>query len=138
MRLNDHDQLRADPLVALLSGKTDLQGEHRRREHDRGKAGAGKSTLNRLELTPAKVEAKVRYKKIVLNEQAVDSLLVNTRVPVKVLLEGRGRGSDPAEHFAKIGRKCLPTAENGIFLRLGRAAFQVAQFPKMLPSRQPW
>jgi hypothetical protein len=75
--LNDHDQLRADPLVALLSGKADLQGEHRRREQDRGKAGAGKSTLNRLELTPAKVEAKVRYKKIVLNEKAVDSLLVN-------------------------------------------------------------
>ena len=50
--LNDHDQLRGDPLLAMLSGKADVEGRKRRRKRDRGKAGAGKSTLNRLELTP--------------------------------------------------------------------------------------
>ena len=37
---------------------------------------AGKSTLNRLELTPEKVEARERYKKIVMDQGAVDRLLV--------------------------------------------------------------
>ena len=49
--LNDHDQLRADPALAVVVGKEDLKGENRRLEQDRGKALAGKSTLNRLELT---------------------------------------------------------------------------------------
>jgi hypothetical protein len=87
--LNDHDQLRADPLMVLLSGKADLQGQHRRREQDRGKAGAGKSTLNRLELTPAKVEAKARYKKIVLDEKAVDKLLVDLYIQAQPSNPGR-------------------------------------------------
>ena len=74
--LNDHDELRADPLLALLSGKADLEGAERRKEQDRGKPGAGKSTLNRLELTPKEATAKDRYKKIVMQEEAVDDLLV--------------------------------------------------------------
>ncbi len=49
--LNDHDKLRADPLLAVLCGKTDPSGQDRRCERDKGKALAGKSTLNRLELT---------------------------------------------------------------------------------------
>src|SRR5262245_29709926 len=49
--LNDHDDLRRDPLLAAVVGKDDLTGESRRRPRDRGKARAGKSTLNRLELT---------------------------------------------------------------------------------------
>ena len=40
--LNDHEQLRQDPLLGVLAGKRDL-----------GQPLAGKSTLNRLELTPA-------------------------------------------------------------------------------------
>jgi hypothetical protein len=75
--LNDHDQLRQDPFLALLAGKRDLQGEHRRREQDRGKAGAGKSTLNRLELTQPNANEEARYKKIVLDEEAVDGVLVD-------------------------------------------------------------
>ena len=75
--LNDHDQLRADPLLGLLSGKADVEGKQRRREQDRGKAGAGKSTLNRLELTPADADETARYKKIVLDTGAVDDLLVD-------------------------------------------------------------
>ena len=91
--LNDHDQLRQDPLLALLSGKRDVEGEHRRREQDRGKAGAGKSTLNRLELTPADAKPKARYKKIVMNEAAVDGLLVDLyiqsqpRQPKRIVLD---------------------------------------------------
>ncbi len=78
--LNDHDQLRQDPLLALLSGKRDVAGEQRRRTQDRGKAGAGKSTLNRLELTPADAKADARYKKIVMDEAAVDGLLVDVYI----------------------------------------------------------
>jgi hypothetical protein len=49
--LNDHDDLRRDPMLAVALGKDDVKGEQRRRAQDRGKALAGKSTLNRLELT---------------------------------------------------------------------------------------
>jgi hypothetical protein len=74
--LNDHDQLRQDPLLAVLAEKPDPSGESRVRERDRGKALAGKSTLNRLELTQAVVEEKERYKKIALDQEAVDRLWV--------------------------------------------------------------
>ncbi len=74
--LNDHDQLRADPLLAVLAEKPDPTGQTRARERDRGKALAGKSTLNRLELTQAVVEEKERYKKIALDQEAVDRLWV--------------------------------------------------------------
>jgi hypothetical protein len=74
--LNDHDELRRDPLLAVLVGKEDPTGESRVRERDRGKALAGKSTLNRLELTKGEVGEKERYKKIALEEAAVDRLLV--------------------------------------------------------------
>ena len=47
--LNDHDDLRRDPMLAVALGKDDVKGEQRRRAQDRGKALAGKSTLNRLE-----------------------------------------------------------------------------------------
>jgi len=74
--LNDHDELRRDPLLAVLVEKEDPTGEGRARERDRGKALAGKSTLNRLELTKEEVGKKERYKKIVLEQAAVDRLLV--------------------------------------------------------------
>ncbi len=74
--LNDHDQLRGDPLMAVLVGKAEPKGTDRRRVQDQGKAGAGKSTLNRLELTPADADAKARYKKIVYDAQSMDRLLV--------------------------------------------------------------
>ena len=65
--LNDHDQLRNDPLLAVLVEKSDPGQE----------VLAGKSTLNRLELTPATATAQARYKKIVLDHGAVDRLLVD-------------------------------------------------------------
>ena len=49
--LNDHDQLRSDPMLAVLVGETDPKGRTRKRARDRFKALAGKSTLNRLELS---------------------------------------------------------------------------------------
>ena len=46
------------------------------REKDQGKAIAGKSTLNRLELTPEDANEKSRYKKIVADGGAIDELMV--------------------------------------------------------------
>lgn len=72
--LNDHDDLRHDPLLAVLVGKQDPLGRTRSRQRDHGKALAGKSTLNRLELTPVRADAKSRYKKITVNRRAVRQL----------------------------------------------------------------
>jgi hypothetical protein len=91
--LNDHDQLRQDPLLAILADKPDPTGESRARERDRGKALAGKSTLNRLELTKAEVEERERYKKIVMDQAAVDRLLVEifleapAKPPAEIILD---------------------------------------------------
>ena len=60
--LNDHDELCRDRLLALLCDRDDLTGEIRRLESDRGQPLAGKSTLNRSELTPAE-GPEGRYKK---------------------------------------------------------------------------
>jgi hypothetical protein len=63
--LNDHEELRRDPLLGLLAGKCEL-----------GEPLAGKSTLNRLELTPALLRSE-RYHKIRYSAEALDELLVN-------------------------------------------------------------
>jgi Transposase DDE domain group 1 len=60
--LNDHEQLRNDPVFGILAGKRDLT-----------EPLAGKSTLNRLELGTVKPD---RYKKIAFRQEAVDELLV--------------------------------------------------------------
>jgi Transposase DDE domain group 1 len=75
--LNDHDRLREDPLLAVLAEKPDPRGENRARPRDQGKALAGKSTLNRLELTGEGVSEEERYKKIAMSEAAVDRMLVD-------------------------------------------------------------
>jgi Transposase DDE domain group 1 len=75
--LNDHDQLRHDPLLAILVGKADPLGAGRLRAADRGKALAGKSTLNRLELTPVRAGAGSRYKKIVTHLGRIEDYLVD-------------------------------------------------------------
>ncbi len=75
--LNDHDALRQDPLLALLSDVVDPTGQDRRRAQDKGCALAGKSTLNRLELTPLDANAASRYKKIVADPKGMDDLLVS-------------------------------------------------------------
>jgi hypothetical protein len=65
--LNDHEHLRKDPLLGVLVEKGDPGRD----------LLAGKSTLNRLELTPEGASAEDRYKKIVLHHGAVDRLLVD-------------------------------------------------------------
>ena len=74
--LNDHDTLRHDPLLAVLVGKDDPTGADRSRERDKNKPLAGKSTLNRLELTPPGADAESRYKKIVASCASIENLFV--------------------------------------------------------------
>lgn len=74
--LNDHEQLRADPLLAVVAGKLKA-GEQ---------ALAGKSTLNRLERSAGSSD---RYHKIHYDAQAIDRLLVT------LFVEAHGRA--PAE-----------------------------------------
>jgi hypothetical protein len=74
--LNDHDALRHDPLLAVLVGKADPTGQDRRRRQDRGKSLAGKSTLNRLELTPVGADEKSRYKKVVARHRDIENFFV--------------------------------------------------------------
>ena len=64
--LNDHEQLRKDPLLAMFAGREELD-----------KPLAGKSTLNRLELGNGQPD---RYKKITFWKSAMDELLVNVFV----------------------------------------------------------
>jgi hypothetical protein len=74
--LNDHDDLRHDPLLATVVGKKDPTGQSRLRKRDKGNALAGKSTLNRLELTPVAADEDSRYKKIICRTRAVEDLFV--------------------------------------------------------------
>jgi hypothetical protein len=73
--LNDHDQLRHDPMQAVLAGKLSA--------HRAGCAAvAGKSTLNRLELSR---QQPTRYHKIACDEAAIEAL------PVTLFLEAHKR-----------------------------------------------
>jgi len=78
--LNDHEELRHDPLLGVLAGKRELQ-----------QPLAGKSTLNRLEWTPA--EEPHRYHKISYSAEALDALLVgvfleaHARPPHEIVLD---------------------------------------------------
>ena len=81
--LNDHDELRHDPMMAILAGKLAA------RRKDCAPA-AGKSTLNRLELS--KLEP-TRYHKISHNPIAIKTLLVDLfveaheRAPRQIILD---------------------------------------------------
>jgi hypothetical protein len=75
--LNDHDELRSDPLLAAVVGKTDPTGAERARQRDQGRALAGKSTLHRLEraaLGPAPGDAS---RPLSLKAEAVDGVFVD-------------------------------------------------------------
>ncbi len=106
--LNDHDDLRRDPLLAAVVGKLDPAGQARRRRRDRGRALAGKSTLNRLELTPVGADADSRYKKISCNTRAVERLLVelflqaHDRPPERIVLDLDA--TDDPIHGHQLGR----------------------------------
>lgn len=76
--LNDHEQLRFDPLLGVVAGKKDDQ------------ALAGKSTLNRLELSQEQAD---RYKKIAYSAPRIDRLLVDVfieshkRAPEQIVID---------------------------------------------------
>ncbi|HVB59431.1 MAG TPA: IS1380 family transposase [Candidatus Acidoferrales bacterium] len=80
--LNDHEELRNDPLLGILAGRDDL-----------GAPLAGKSTLNRLELTPVGSAAAERYHKISYRAEALDELLgdlflqAHPRAPREIVLD---------------------------------------------------
>lgn len=63
--LNDHEELRRDPLLAVVAGKREMD-----------EPLAGKSTLNRLELTPTGSPIQERYHKISYSAEGLDRLLV--------------------------------------------------------------
>jgi len=106
--LNDHDELCRDNLLALLSECRDITGVMRPRQQDRGKPLAGKSTLNRLELTPLDASAASRYKKIVADSSAIDTLLVDLflesyeRAPAEIVLDVDA--TDDPVHGSQEGR----------------------------------
>ena len=81
--LNDHDELRHDPMMAVLAGKLAARRED-------CAPVAGKSTLNRLELS--KLEP-TRYHKISHNPVAIRNLLVDLfleaheRAPKQIILD---------------------------------------------------
>jgi len=106
--LNDHDSLRYDPLLAVLVGKGDPSGQDRRRREDRGKALAGKSTLNRLELTPVGADQQSRYKKVVARHRDIEAFFVETflalhRQPPKEIVLDLDATDDPI-HGHQLGR----------------------------------
>src|SRR5712664_1251566 len=80
--LNDHEELRRDPLLAVVAGKREM-----------AEPLAGKSTLNRLELTPSGSPLPERYHKISYSPAAIDELLVkvfleaHTRAPKQIVLD---------------------------------------------------
>ena len=76
--LNDHDHLRRDPVHGLICGKNDPLGQDRILERDKGKALAGHSTLNRLELSAQAIDA--RYRKIQVQPDEVQELLIKRGV----------------------------------------------------------
>jgi len=83
--LNDHDQLRRDPVLATLAGK--LQARRRGCE-----PLAGKSTLNRLEHAPSTRQGS-RYHKIAHDPAAFEALFVDCfieahdRPPEEIILD---------------------------------------------------
>jgi hypothetical protein len=84
--LNDHEQLRKDPVFGILAGREDPDT-----------LLAGKSTLNRMELGAG---VKDRYKKITFWKDSVDELLVN------VFIESHR--SAPAEIILDVDTTDLP------------------------------
>lgn len=91
--LNDHDHLASDKMLAVAVGKTDPTGMDRKSAKNLGKPLAGKSTLNRLELTPANATAKNTYKKVVLAPESADNFFVDvfleshTKIPEEIILD---------------------------------------------------
>jgi hypothetical protein len=75
--LNDHAELRRDPLLAAAAGKRDVLGAERRCPEHRGFALASPSTLNRLELS---AQFEDYYRKVHPDPQAVGAAFLEMGV----------------------------------------------------------
>jgi len=77
--INDHEQLRRDPVFGILAGRDELE-----------KPLAGKSTLNRMELGAGVPD---RYKKITFWKESMDELMVKVfvesyeKAPAEIVLD---------------------------------------------------
>ena len=106
--LNDHDTLRHDPLLAVACGCEDPTGANRDRLEDRGKALAGRNTLNRMELTPSGASGKSRYKKIACRHSMVETFFVDMflkhhrKPPAEIVLDVDA--TDDPLHGHQLGR----------------------------------
>jgi len=120
--LNDHDELRNDPLLAVMVGKKDPTGKDRTRKRDKGKALAGKSTLNRLELTPVRANKRSRYKKVAADRHAIDKFFTNVflqsydKPPSTIVLDLDA--TDDTVHGHQLGRFFHGYYKNYCFLPL--------------------
>lgn len=75
--LNDHDQLRLDPLLATAVGKTDALGKGRKRTRHQGAALGSRSTLNRIEFALKADAAQGRYCRVAADKEAIENLFVD-------------------------------------------------------------
>ena len=75
--LNDHDQLRCDPLLAVACDKADPLGQDRLFPDNRGAALAAPATLNRLELSNNK---RTRCHKLPHDPQKIEACLLKLGV----------------------------------------------------------
>jgi len=87
--LNDHEELRRDPLLAASVGHGDPTGTQRRRASDRGKPLAGKSTLQRLEAGSTVQAKEDRYRRIEMVEAEAEKFFID------VFLQGRSQPGEP-------------------------------------------
>lgn len=91
--LNDHDQLRVDPLLAAAVGKRDATGSQRNRQRHQDAALAGKSTLNRLEFALHSEAAESRYHRVAADPQAIERFFTEVfldsfeDVPERIILD---------------------------------------------------
>ncbi len=118
--LNDHDQLRRDPVLAVLAGKLEAQ------RSDCAPL-AGKSTLNRLELSRAE---PTRYHKVSHDPAAIESLFVDLFLEahfLDALLQGQLRrcAGSSAQTTVRDGPGPGPLEGEVAFLSAGDAMAEV-------------
>jgi hypothetical protein len=131
--LNDHNALRADPLLALCVGKRDLLGADRL--HDRDKALASAATLNRIEVG---TQRQSKYHKIHADFPALQETLLYMALrfmapdPHEVVLDFDN--SDNPLHGEQIGRFFHGYYENYCYLPLYCFADSLLLWAELLPA----